>query len=292
VQRTVQEFVGKEPHRGINPDEVVALGAAIQAGVLGGDVKDVLLLDVTPLTLSIETLGGVATPLIERNTTIPTRKSQIFTTAADTQSQVEIHVTQGERPMSGDNKTLARFILDGIPPAPRGIPKIEVTFDIDANGILNVTARDQATNREQKVTITASSGLTENEIQQMVRDAEAHAQEDEARREAIELRNLSDSMAYQGEKLLEDHGDKIESATKLDLEQKIADVREVLNNDPENIDRLRTTYQALTEVLSKAGESMYAQAEAAPTGPNGAEEEPATEADESTVEGEFREVPN
>lgn len=293
VQKTVSEFFGKDPHRGINPDEVVALGAAIQAGVLGGDVKDVLLLDVTPLTLSIETLGGVATPLIERNTTIPTRKSQVFTTAADNQSQVEIHVTQGERPMSADNKTLARFILDGIPPAPRGVPKIEVTFDIDANGILNVTARDEATGREQKVTVTASSGLTEEEIEQMVKEAEAHAGEDKRRKEAIELRNLADSMAYQGEKTLDEHGDKIDSAIKADLEQKISDVRDILENDPENIERLRPAYEQLTETLSRAGAAMYEQAGAtsAPDSGQAASDETAesTEGDEA-VEGEFREV--
>jgi molecular chaperone DnaK len=286
VQKVVSEFFGKEPHRGINPDEVVAIGAAIQAGVLGGEVKDVLLLDVTPLTLSIETLGGVATPLIERNTTIPTRKSQIFTTAADGQSQVEIHVTQGERPMAADNKTLAKFILDGIPPSPRGVPKIEVIFDIDANGILNVTARDQATNREQKVTITASSGLTDDEIQRMVTDAESHAQADQERKQAIELRNLADSMAYQAEKLISDNGDKIPADLRLDVEQKTAEVRDILDNDPENVERLRGAHQQLTEALSKAGSAMYEQAEAAaPDGP-----ETADETDEATVEGEYREV--
>jgi molecular chaperone DnaK len=295
VQKTVNDFFEKQPHRGINPDEVVAIGAAIQAGVLGGDVTDVLLLDVTPLTLGIETLGGVATPLIERNTTIPTRKSQIFTTAADNQAQVEIHVTQGERPMSGDNKTLARFILDGLPPAPRGVPKVEVIFDIDANGILNVTARDQATNREQKVTITASSGLTNDEIDNMVKEAERFAGEDQTRKDAVELRNLADSMAFQATKTLEEHGESIPSDLKLDIENKIGAVRDILDNDPENIERLRPAYQDLTTTLSKVGESLYqdagtAQEPAANGTDAGAAGEPSAEEDESTVEGEFREV--
>ena len=228
VQEAVRKLFNKEPHKGVNPDEVVAIGAAIQAGVLGGEVKDILLLDVTPLTLSVETLGGVATPLIERNTTIPTRKSQIFSTASDSQTQVEIHVLQGERPMAADNKSLGTFILDGIPPAPRGIPQIEVTFDIDANGILKVTAQDKATGRSQHITITASSGLSDSEVERMRKDAEAHADEDRRRKELIEARNNADNLAYSAEKVLQDLGDKVPADLKKQVEDKIAKVREVM----------------------------------------------------------------
>jgi len=291
VQRRVQAFFGKEPHKGINPDEVVAIGAAIQGGVLGGDVKDILLLDVTPLTLSIETLGGVATPLIERNTTIPTRKGQTFTTAADSQPQVEINVLQGERPMAADNKSLGKFILDGILPAPRGVPKIEVTFDIDANGIVNVSAKDQATGKEQKITITGSSGLSENEVQRMVREAEENAESDRKRREAISLINDAETMTFQAEKTLSEYSDRIPQEIKTELDEKVQAVKEILNSDRENIDRLKPAYEEMVQSLSKVGTAMY-EAAAAP-GENGAEpgyEEPAAADDEATVEGEFREV--
>ncbi len=287
VQKIVADFFGKEPHKGVNPDEVVAIGAAIQAGVLKGEVKDVLLLDVTPLTLGIETLGGVMTPIITRNTTIPTAKSQVFSTAADSQPSVEIVVLQGERPMATDNKSLGRFVLDGILPAPRGVPQVEVTFDIDANGIVNVSARDKGTGKEQKITITASSGLSKDEIEKMQRDAELHADEDKRRRELIELRNLADSTAYQAEKTLRDNADKIEAGLKTDVEEKVKEVRSAM--ETEDQDRLRQALEALTASMQKIGEAVYGQGEAAPEGTPS--EEPGTgAAEEGTVEGEFREV--
>jgi molecular chaperone DnaK len=258
VQEAVRRLFGKEPHKGVNPDEVVAVGAAIQAGVLGGEVKDILLLDVTPLTLSVETMGAVATPLIERNTTVPTRKSQIFSTASDGQTQVEIHVLQGERPMAQDNKSLGKFILDGIPPAPRGVPQVEVTFDIDANGIIKVTAADKASGRSQHITITASSGLKEAEIERMRKDAEAHAEEDLKRKELIEARNQADNMVYTGEKLLKDYGEKVPEEMKKQITEKSDEVKALMQS--ETIDALRKATDELAQIIQKVGGAMYQQA--------------------------------
>jgi len=257
VQEAVKKEFGRDPHKGVNPDEVVAVGAAIQAGVLGGDVKDILLLDVTPLTLSVETLGSISTPLIERNTTIPTRKSQVFSTASDGQTQVEIHVLQGERPMAADNKSLGKFNLDGIPPAPRGIPQIEVTFDIDANGILNVTALDKASNRSQHITITASSGLSESEIEKMKRDAEANAEADRKRKELVEVRNNADNTIYASEKLLRENADKIPADIKKEVEDGASSLRNVMNED--DAERIRKATESLSQSIQKVGASMYQQ---------------------------------
>ncbi|MGQ9542369.1 MAG: molecular chaperone DnaK [Armatimonadota bacterium] len=258
VQELVRKLTGKEPNKGVNPDEVVAIGAAIQAGVLGGEVKDVVLLDVTPLSLGIETLGGVFTKLIERNTTIPTRKSEIFTTAADGQTEVEIHVLQGEREMARDNKTLGRFHLTGIPPAPRGVPKIEVTFDIDANGILHVSAKDLGTGKQQAITITGSSNLTREEIDRMVKEAQAHAEEDHRRREEAEVRNQADSLAYQTERMLRDLGDRVPSDEKLRIEQAISDLRDAVNKN--DISLIRQRMEALQQASYQLSQRLYEQA--------------------------------
>lgn len=257
IQDRVRAFFGKDPHKGVNPDEVVAIGAAIQAGVLGGEVKDILLLDVTPLTLSIETLGGVATPQIERNTTIPTRRTQTFSTATDNQTQVEIHVLQGERSMAANNKSLGKFILDGIPPAPRGIPQIEVTFDVDANGILKVSAKDKATGRSQHITITASSGLTESEVEKMRRDAESHAEDDRKRKDLIEVRNNADNTIYAAEKAIRDFGDKVEVKVRTEVENKIAKVKLATQSD--DVEKIRAMVDELGQAIQKIGASVYQQ---------------------------------
>ncbi|MCB9436711.1 MAG: molecular chaperone DnaK [Anaerolineales bacterium] len=285
VQETVSRFFGKETNRTVNPDEVVGIGAAIQAGVLGGEVKDVLLLDVTPLTLSIETLGGIATPLIERNTTIPVKKSQIFSTATDNQTQVEIHILQGERQMASDNKTLGKFILDGIPPAPRGVPQVEVTFDIDADGILNVSARDKATDRVQKITITASSGLSDTEIDKMVKEAEKHADEDRRRRDEAEIRNRADSTIFMAEKTLREFGDKVNKSTKRDIEDKVASLKKAI--DGGDMDFIRSKTDELMAAVQQLGASMYESTggegfDGAAGGPSG---EPTD--GEDVIEGQF-----
>src|SRR5437667_9053377 len=259
IQQIVKELFGREPHKGVNPDEVVAVGAAIQGGVLGGEVKDLLLLDVTPLTLSIETLGGVATPMIPRNTTIPTKKTETFSTAADSQTSVEVHVLQGERPLAAQNRTLGKFHLTGLPPAPRGVPQIEVTFDIDANGILNVTAKDMATQKDQKITITSSSGLSKEEVERMAKEADAHAAEDKAQRDSIEAKNQLDSMVYNIEKMLREQGDKISGSERGDVENAIADAKKALeSNDKATMDKAR---EKLTAASHKLAEQMYKAAQ-------------------------------
>jgi molecular chaperone DnaK len=293
IQDRVRAFFGKDPHKGVNPDEVVAIGAAIQAGVLGGEVKDILLLDVTPLTLSIETLGGVATAQIERNTTIPTRRSQVFSTASDNQTQVEIHVLQGERPMASDNKSLGKFILDGIPPAPRGVPQVEVTFDVDANGILKVSAKDKATGRTQHITITASSGLSDTEVEKMRKDAEAHADEDRKRKELIEARNNADNMAYAAEKAIREFGDKVPVEVRSDIETKVAETKSAAMG--EDIEKIKAATDVLGLAIQKIGASVYEQgspagtSQASGSGEAGSGPNPDPNAGPDVVDGEVKE---
>ena len=287
VQAKVNEVFGKEPHKGVNPDEVVAVGAAIQAGVLKGDVRDILLLDVSPLTLGIETLGGVSTPLIPRNTTIPTSKSEVFTTAADNQGSVEVHVLQGERSMASENKSIGRFMLDGLLPAPRGVPQIEVAFDIDANGILNVSAKDRGTGKEQRITITASSGLDKSEVERLVQDAEVHAEEDRRRKEEIETRNAAESLAYNSEKMLRENKDKIPEELQNEVNEKIVALRTALQGESETA-TIVAAMNELQEALQKMGSAVYGQQSASTPPQEGEVGE--TPPPDDTVEGEFREV--
>ena len=293
IQELVKQLFGKEPHRGVNPDEVVAVGAAVQAGVLAGEVKDLLLLDVTPLTLAIETLGGVATPMIPRNTTIPTKKTETFSTAADSQTEVEVHVLQGERPMAGQNRTLGKFKLAGIPPAPRGVPQIEVTFDIDANGILNVTAKDNATGKDTRITITSSSGLSKEEVERMAKDAEAHAAEDKEKREQIEARNGLDSLVYNIEKMLKDAGEKLQAADKTDVESALAEAKKTLEGEPSAAE-MKAAQEKLTTASHKLAEVLYKVNSAEATGAPAAQAEgaPAAEAkkDEGVIDAEYVDV--
>ena len=295
IQQLVKDLFGKEPHRGVNPDEVVAIGAAVQAGVLAGEVKDLLLLDVTPLTLSIETMGGVATAMITRNTTIPTKKTETFSTAADSQTEVEVHVLQGERPMAAQNRTLGKFKLAGIPPAPRGVPQIEVTFDIDANGILNVTAKDNATGKDQKITITSSSGLSKEEVERMAKDAEAHASEDKEQRDAVEARNGLDSLVYNVEKMVKDAGDKVAESDKAEVETALTEAKSTLAGTP-NAAELNAAKERLTTVSHKLAEVMYKAASAsAPTDGGAAaagtaDEHAETKKDEGVIDAEYVDV--
>ena len=285
VQQLVQDFFGKEPHKGVNPDEVVAIGAAIQGGVLQGDVKDVLLLDVTPLSLGIETLGGVATKLIEKNTTIPTKKSQVFSTAEDNQPAVTISVVQGEREMAADNKPLGNFTLDGIAPAPRGMPQIEVTFDIDANGIVNVSAKDKGNGKEQKITIQASGGLSESEIDKMVKDAEANKEADKQKREGIDTRNNADAMVHNVEKQLKEHGDKLSAEDKTKVESDINDLKEALKGS--NVEDIKTKTETLTQSAMKLGEAIYKQQQESEQKANTESDKPK---DDNVVDADFEEV--
>jgi len=295
IQEIVKQLFGREPHKGVNPDEVVAIGAAVQAGVLAGEVKDLLLLDVTPLTLAIETMGGVATAMIPRNTTIPTKKTETFSTAADSQTEVEVHVLQGERPLAAHNRTLGKFKLGGIPPAPRGVPQIEVTFDIDANGILNVKAKDNATGKDQKITITSSSGLSKEEVDQMAKDAEAHASEDKAKREEIEARNGLDSLVYNIEKMLKDSGEKVAAADKTEVEAALADAKKVLEGTP-SAEELKAAQEKLTAASHKFAEVVYKATAAEQAAAAPAEGQPAadstTEAkkDEGVIDAEYVDV--
>ena len=297
IQELVKKLFGKEPHRGVNPDEVVAIGAAVQAGVLTGDVKDLLLLDVTPLTLSIETLGGVATPMIPRNTTIPTKKTETFSTAADNQTEVEVHVLQGERPMAAQNRTLGKFKLGGIMPAPRGIPQIEVTFDIDANGILNVTAKDNATGKDTRITITSSSGLSKEEVEKMAKEADAHAAEDKEQRESIEARNSLDGLVYNIEKMLKDSGEKVQAADKTEVESALADAKKTLEGSP-STSEMRSAHDKLTQASHKLAEALYKASSSQGAAPGGTSDGGAAGAppageqkkDEGVIDAEYVDV--
>jgi molecular chaperone DnaK len=295
IQELVKQLFGKEPHRGVNPDEVVAVGAAVQAGVLAGEVKDLLLLDVTPLTLSIETLGGVATGMIPRNTTIPTKKTETFSTAADSQTEVEVHVLQGERPLAAQNRTLGKFKLAGIPPAPRGVPQIEVTFDIDANGILNVTAKDNATGKDTRITITSSSGLSKEEVERMAKDADAHATEDKEKREEIDARNSLDSLVYNIEKMLKESGEKVQAADKTEVEAALAESKKLLEGTPTS-GELKASHEKLTHASHKLAEVLYkanaAQGAAGPAASGQAAADPAAEhkKDEGVIDAEYVDV--